>query len=246
MTTGGDPAFWANIQRYFFHHTTWERAEDEAVQVLALAGLQPGATILDLCCGPGRVAVELADLGARVTGVDLAQPLLDQAAERAVGRGVEVEWVGADARTFHRDGAFDAVFNLWTSFGYGDDPADDARVLANVHRSLAPDGVLVLETLGKEAIARRPPPRLWSEYEDASFIVAQEVVVEPGWDHVTHRWIVIDGDDRQEHRLTHRLYSAAELTSLLTDSGFEAIEVFGGFDARPYESSNRMVVRARR
>lgn len=247
MTTpGSDPAFWADIHRYFFHHQTWQRGEDEADVVRRLAGVEPGGRVLDLCCGPGRVAVEMAALGVRVTGVDHAQSLLDDARERAERRGLPLELVCADAREFHRDGAFDAVVNLWTSFGYGDDPADDARILANVHRSLVPGGTFVLETLGKEALARRQPPRLWSEHEDARFIVAQEVIVEPGWDAVTHRWIVIDSDDRREYRLTHRLYSAAELRTLLGAAGFATVEVFGDFDERPYDASGRLVVRATR
>lgn len=243
---GSDPTFWTDIQRYFFHHQTYERGQDEAGKVLELAGVEAGGTVLDLCCGPGRVAVELAARDVKVTGVDHAQPLLDDAAQRAASRGLPLELVCADAREFHRDAAFDAVFNLWTSFGYGDDPAADGQILANVHRSLKPGGAFVLETLGKEALARRTPPRLWSEHDDAAFIVAQEVVVEPGWDHVTHRWIVIDGDDRREYRLTHRLYSAAELRALLGAAGFETVEAFGDFDGRPYESSGRLVMRARR
>lgn len=236
--------FWADIQRFFFHHQTFERGTDEAARVLALAGAGEGAAVLDLCCGPGRVAVELAARGARVTGVDLAQPLLDAAAARAGDRGVELELVCADAREFRRDGAFDLAVNLWTSFGYGPDPSDDARILDNVRGSLRPGGALVVETLGKESVARRRPPRLWSEH-DEGFILAQEILIEPGWKEVTHRWIVLEGDDRREYRLTHRLYSAAEVQALLHATGFATVEVFGDLDGRPYRGSGRLVALAR-
>lgn len=240
-----DPqVFWADIQRYFFHHQTYERGEGEAAKVMELIGAGPGAAVLDLCCGPGRVAVELAAAGADVTGVDLARPLLDAAADRAARRGVDVELVCADAREFCRDGAFDAVVNLWTSFGYGPEPQDDARILANVHRSLRGGGAFVLETLGKEGVARRRPPRLWSEH-DEGFVLAQEIVVEPGWDRISHRWIVIEGDDRREYRLTHRLYSAAELRALLRATGFGTVEVYGDLDGRPYGGTGRLVTLAR-
>jgi SAM-dependent methyltransferase len=239
---GSSPTFWSDIHRYFFHQQTYVRGEDEAGEILALAGVQPGATILDLCCGPGRGASELAARGVRVTGVDHAQPLLDDAAERAAARGLEVEFLCADAREFHRDGAFDLALNLWTSLGYGDDPADDSRILANVHRSLKPGGTFVLETLGKEGLARRLPPRLWFDHDDAAFLIAQEIIVEPDWDRATHRWIVIEGNDRREYRLTHRLYSAAEMRALFAAAGFATVEVYGNFDRSSYATSSRLVV----
>lgn len=93
---------------------------DEVAQVVALAGLAApaGKAVLDLCGGPGRPAVPLAQRGMRVTGVDRTACLLERARERAGLAGVDVEWVQSDMREFRRPAASDLALSLFTSFGY--------------------------------------------------------------------------------------------------------------------------------
>ncbi|MFQ6028933.1 MAG: SAM-dependent methyltransferase [Dehalococcoidia bacterium] len=83
--------------------------------------LPPGARILDVPCGGGRLALELAARGYRVTGVDIAQPLLDRAEAQAVARGLTVDWECRDMRDLSWEGEFDAALCWWSSFGYFDE-----------------------------------------------------------------------------------------------------------------------------
>src|SRR5678816_4345560 len=119
-----DDDFWARIYPVLFSHELFERAAAEVDAVLALTGVR-GGRALDLCCGPGRHAVPLARHGFKVTGVDLSGFLLDEARSRAAAAGVDVEWVAQDMRTFVRPGAYDLIINLYTSFGYFSQEADD-------------------------------------------------------------------------------------------------------------------------
>ncbi len=61
------------------------------------------------------------------------------------------------------------------------------------------------------------------------------------------RWIVITGDRRREHRFGHRLYSAAELTTLLTCVGFVDVTTYGSFKATAYDNqAERLIVVAQK
>ncbi|HEX3213864.1 MAG TPA: class I SAM-dependent methyltransferase, partial [Actinomycetota bacterium] len=121
-----------------------ERTAAEVNGVVGQLGLAPGARLLDLCCGPGRHAVPLAQLGYRVTGLDLSRPLLARAAAAAAGQRVGL--VAADMRRLpFADGSFDAVLNLFNAFGYLEDEAQDELVLAEVARVLAPGGRFLQE-----------------------------------------------------------------------------------------------------
>jgi 2-polyprenyl-3-methyl-5-hydroxy-6-metoxy-1,4-benzoquinol methylase len=71
-------------------------------------------TVLDLCCGPGRHAVELARRGFQVTGVDACGFLLDRAAEHAARANLTADWVKQDMRRLLRPEAFDLACNLFT------------------------------------------------------------------------------------------------------------------------------------
>ena len=133
-----DDEFWRDLGPILFTPDRWERAGGDVDQILQLLDPAPGASILDLACGPGRIALELARRCFRVTGVDRTAAYLAEARERAEADGLGVEFVDADMREFTRPDAFDLALNVSTSLGYFEDPADDRQVLENVYASLAP------------------------------------------------------------------------------------------------------------
>src|SRR2546426_11744350 len=81
------------------HQLSAEGAEHEASFIERALALNAGESLLDLCCGPGRHALLLAQRGLHVTAVDLGRADLDAGAAEAKGRGIEVDTVRRDTRT---------------------------------------------------------------------------------------------------------------------------------------------------
>ena len=75
--------FWHTMAPAIFSEAGWQRAPEQASQILELAQPSPGAKVLDMCCGPGRIALELARRGYDVTGVDRTAEYLEEARDRA-------------------------------------------------------------------------------------------------------------------------------------------------------------------
>ena len=215
--------------------------EQETAQIKKLLNISDGAAVLDLCCGTGRYSVELARSGFRVTGVDRTPAYLNKARELAAEAGVDVEYVESDMRQFRRDGAFDAVVNLFTSFGYFEDPEDDLRVLRNVHASLRPGGRLVMDMAGREALAAKYTPRDWTELPDGALLLFDRDVL-PGWSELRNRWIFIKNGERTEFNFTHRIYTGDSLARALSDAGFEVEGIYGSLDGSPYDRSATRLV----
>jgi 2-polyprenyl-3-methyl-5-hydroxy-6-metoxy-1,4-benzoquinol methylase len=86
-------------------------ASEEVECMAALLGVRRGQSILDLCCGVGRHALEFARRGFAVTGVDCARSYLERARASAGHDGLQVEFVDSDMRSFMRDAALDAAIN---------------------------------------------------------------------------------------------------------------------------------------
>ncbi len=231
-------AFWETVAPVLFVQRRWSDAPAEVGQVVALLGIEPGAHVLDLCCGVGRHSLELARRGFQVTGVDRTRPYLDRASQQA--EGLEIEFVQSDMRSFCRPDAFDAVVNLFTSFGYFEDPKDDGQVALNVCRSLKPGGAFLIDMMGKEVLARIFSERDW--YEENGVLILQERKITKNWSWMENRWIIVADDNRTELNLSHRVYSAVELTSLLTECGFAHVDAYGSLEGTDYDHLARRLV----
>ncbi len=205
----------------------------EAERLTELVAIRPGERILDLCCGQGRFALEFARRGHRVTGVDLNPDFLRAARTAAVREGLAVEWVERDMRRFRRAGAFDVALSMYTSFGYFEDPADDARVLRNVLDSLAPGGRLVIDLMGREVLARIFTPSNWTEQDGALLLQRRELADDWGW--VDNYLTVIRGNRRRELHFGTRLYAGTELRALLERVGFVRVRLCGDLDGAAYD-----------
>jgi SAM-dependent methyltransferase len=247
---GGDnwfasEALWARFFSFMFADAHFTAAVENVPKIVALTGVA-GGSLLDLACGPGRYAVAFAQSGFRVTGVDRTRFLLDKARERATQAGATVEWVEQDMREFVRPAAFDLAINVYTSFGYFDDAAENCRVLENLFASLKPGGKFVLELLGKEILAGKFQPTQADTLPDGSVMIQRRTIIDD-WSRIDVEWILLEEDRATSFRLRHWLYSAREIRDLLASVGFTDVAIYGGFDGAPYgPQAQRLVAVARK
>lgn len=128
-----------------------DRDEEEAAQLIELLeetlSLQKCSKILDLGCGRGRHSINLTEKGYQVTGIDLSEQAISTAREKAkaLNRG-EIRFEVRDMRDPLPE-TFDAVVNLFTTFGYFESDTENARVFDSVRQMLVPGGIFVLDYL---------------------------------------------------------------------------------------------------
>lgn len=209
-------------------------------------GLQRGAAVLDLCCGPGRHAVLLARQGLRVTGLDYSRPYLRQARRRARRLAVPVRFVQGDMRGLPFRGEFDAVVNLFTSFGYFERQSENLAVLRGIRKALKPSGLLFMEMMHLGWVARHFTPRDWTTL-DGGYLLEERRLLAGGRRIVT-RWVRLYPDGRRvERRLALHNYDRDSLGALLRRAGLEPVRFWGGFSGESLRpDSKRLMVLARR
>lgn len=238
-----DDLFWQTFSPEMFTAEKLASAVPEAEQLIGLLSLQPGSKVLDLCCGVGRHSLELARRGYEVTGFDRTADYLEQGRKQAALENLNVNFVQGDMRRFCALDEFDAVINLYTSFGYFEDASDDKRVLLNVLASLKPGGKLLLDTMSREVMARIFQPCDRHEHNGRVFL--RETRVTQDWSWIENRWVLLKDGERREFCFGHRLYSAVELKDLLRRCGFTDVKVFGALTGVPYDhQAQRLVVAA--
>ena len=121
----------------------YEEMRRECEQIVALLGLEPGARILDAGCGFGRTVGVFAELGFDAVGVDISPAVIEEAERRNPGPAYVVH----DLTEPLPDEVerFDAIVNVYSSFGYGATVDNDAAVLRTWHDALKLGGALVME-----------------------------------------------------------------------------------------------------
>lgn len=218
-----------------------ERTSAEVDGVETILRLRKGARILDVACGAGRHAIELARRGYRVTGFDLSEDLLKAARASARKAGQRVDFVPGDMRDLPYRSAFDAVINMFSSFGYFDAVEDDRRALAGVARALRARGKFLMERFNRESLAYELPIQGWRVTEDGGVILQEDSfdVLRGRYD---TRQIVIDRQGTREHLGSVRAYSLPELKELLAGAGLHIHRVLGGLDLTPYRARSRRLV----
>ena len=218
--------------------TAWE-----VEGMLSRLALPVGSSILDLCCGHGRHAIALAEHGYRVTAQDLSEVFLRHGQTEAETRGVQIRWIHSDMRTIPFENEFDAVINLFSSFGYLENEDEDRRVLQQVQRALKPQGLFLLETIQREALLRHFAPHEISRHTDGLIVIEER-----SFDLLTSRnnaqvtMLHADGQ-RTEYHHSVRIYTLTELARMLSEAGLPVQTYYGGLDGRKLSlTSLRQVV----
>ncbi len=237
--------FWRRWFPVLFPPERWARAPEEVHNIITLLNLQPGAAVLDLCCGPGRHSLELARRGFSVVGVDRTRFYIDKARSAARKEKLAVKFRLCDMRKFCRPKSFDVAICMFTSFGYCKNKRDDECVVRNIYRSLKRNGVFLVDVMGKEVLAAKFRVRDWREQD--GMLLLEERKAGKAWSWMESRWIMIKGGRREEFRISHRIYSAAELGALMEKCGFRRVEAYGDVAGAPYDhAAKRLIIIARK
>ena len=224
-----------------FDDARWAEAPDVAEYVKKLAGLKEGDSVLDAGCGLGRISLELALLGLKVTGVDIIQAELDAAKESAEAEEVPLTLINADLRSFTSDKKFDCAVNLYTSFGYCDTIEEDMMILKSIAEALREGGTFILECTSRESAIK-----YWTSGEDfdrAGLHVHTEFAVTGAWEGLRSKWVLTDDNGKKvEHEFVQRLYSASDLCERMKACGFSSAQAYGDFDLSPYDENLRTMI----
>ncbi len=240
--------WYVDFFREGFYQRAWaperfQRAEHEVDFVVQALGLAAGTSVLDLCCGEGRHAIELARRGYEMTGLDLSALHLRLARQAAKEAGVGVRWHRADMRDIPWEGEFDAAINVFTSFGYFERDDEDFKVLAGVARALKPGGRFLLATINREWLVRHLEAHGWQEGADGTLSMEDRSFdLLTGRQH--NRVLSIQPDGiRREREIDLRMYTLKELADMLSRARLMVRQTWGGFDGREYGlDSRRMIV----
>ena len=183
--------------------------------------------ILDIGCGTGRHAIELAKRGYTVTGIDLSEAQLTKAREKAEKENLKTQFLNHDARNLPFERQFDAAIMLCEgAFPLMETDEMNFEILRNVAKSLKTPGKFIFTTLNGLY-------RLFHLSDDSPETGTHEATdpTSQRFDFMTmrsHDLLTFTDDDGNEHQIVvnERYYMPSEITWLLKSLGFQNIAIF--------------------
>jgi SAM-dependent methyltransferase len=213
---------------------------EEALQIT------PPAPVLDVGCGFGRHAVELASRGYTVTGIDLSPELIAESEKLSQKRSFFVSWKEMDMRKMEFEEEFDGIVCLFTSFGYYDSDEEDLDVLRRMSRALRREGRLVLDIENRDGLLMRYQDRDWWQTKRGDYVMEHRRF-DPVKGKGHTRIALVSEGKAQEHNLLVRWYSVPELERMFNEAGLETVTLYGGLDGSEYNlEAMRLVAVARK
>ena len=213
--------------------------------------LTDGARVYDQCCGTGTLSFELAKHNIHATGADLCEAYIERASEQNESMAAKnCEFYCADAFDFVPNEICDAAFNWFSSFGYASTNARNQMMLARAFESIKPSGRFAMDVPNFPALIRGFQKHLvrTGKSNGRSVICVRQcnLNLRAGLLEQTWSWIV-EGRPVDERKSALRIYFPHEIVEMLTDVGFESIEIHGGIDKQKLEmDSPRLIIVARR
>jgi SAM-dependent methyltransferase len=229
-----------------YYHTLYQKRDETEAQraldsLLRALQLPTSARILDLACGRGRHARYLAERGFDVTGLDISQKSI------AFARQFEHERLAFyqhDMRRAFRSNYYDAVMNMFTSFGYFDTDNEHLQVLKNVANGLRPGGKLLLDYFNSAWVREHLVPSNVQTIEGIEFRLRRYI------DHGrVFKEVSFEVAGRQFQFLESvKLFQLLDFQALFGAAGLSVTEKFGDYDLSDFDAatSKRLILIAQK
>ena len=218
-----------------YYHLLYKNRDHHEAQVfidhlIQFLNPSPQARFLDLACGRGRHSVYLNQKGFDTTGVDLSPQSIEFARQF---ESSSLRFAVHDMRKVYQQEQFDVIFNLFTSFGYFDDPSENIKVIHAVREGLVKGGIFAFDFLNAEPVKLNLEPEEHKTLDGITFHIKKELVDNTIVKHI--RFSDQQVEFRHQERVT--AFSSDELHGMFESEGLKVLNCFGDYDLQPYVQS---------
>jgi len=208
--------------------------------------LKPGASLLDLGCGPGLYTSRFARAGFNVTGVDYSHRSIEYAINHARENNLQIDYRYQNYLELDDENLYDAVFLI-----YGDfcplSPEQRSTLMKNIHRALKSNGHFVLDVTTRECRRKYGNKNRWYTAESGFWKPDPHLVLEEGFDYSEQsiwldQYIALDADGKLTiYRNWFQDYTPQTITEELSHGGFSVESLWGDLTGEPYKPDSEWI-----
>ena len=231
-------ASWFNTSYYhiLYSHRDYSEAQEFMQNLVSFLNFKKSDLLLDLGCGKGRHSIYLNSLGFNVIGADLSENSILEAKKYENDR---LRFIKHDMRNPFRL-KYDAILNLFTSFGFFEDDKEDITVLKNIKNGLQQNGVAVIDFMNVKKVISNLVQEETQIIQGISFKINR---------YMKHGFIVKEINFEADGR-HHTYFEKVKILDLLkikiylNSVGFKIKHIFGNYQLENFdeETSDRLIL----
>jgi SAM-dependent methyltransferase len=224
----------------YYHVLYKERDEMEAQlfmdNIVHYLNLPEEAKILDLACGKGRHSIYLNQMGFQVTGADLSS---NSIAIASLNKNETLKFVEHDMRVPF-DEKFDAIFNLFTSFGYFEDDEDNFITLKAIRDSISEYGFAVIDFMNVHNVLANLVPEEIKVVDQIEFHIKR--YLKEGF---IYKEINFEDQGQKYHFIEKvKAITLEDFETMMENAGIYLLDVFGDYKLKKFHKleSERLIL----
>ena len=224
----------------FYHILYKERDDKEAKtfieKITTYLNIPENGKILDLACGKGRHSIHLNNLGYDVTGLDLSKQSIEFAKQ------FENELLHFDVHDMSKPyhSKFDAVFNLFTSFGYFENEKDNQNTINSIKENLNKYGVGIIDFLNTQYIIDNLVPDETKTIDNITFTLKRFVED----DYIVKDISFVYEENSYNYQERVKAFTLYDFKAMFAKVNIELLDIFGDYNLNKFNSqySERLIM----
>jgi SAM-dependent methyltransferase len=229
----------------YYHVLYANRDHKEAAafidRLVTALGLKEGDKVMDLACGKGRHALHLASKGFHVTGLDLSQNSIDSLVHHNSESLHFEQW---DMRIPYKEGGYDAVFNLFTSFGYFESSSENLKVLEAMKQVIKADRHILIDYLNVKKALTVIDKKEHIKRQGLEFFTAKSL--QKGC--IIKEIKIKDGQEEFKFSESVQALTLLDFKELIEKAGLQLVQTYGDYHLSPFDElrSPRLILQLRK
>ena len=219
---------------------TPEQTQAEADFLEKMLRPRPGARLLDVPCGNGRLSLELARRGYTPTGVDISQEFLKEARSQAKTEGLSVKWLRQDMSRLRTPFGFEGAFCMGNSFGYFD-AEGTAAFLSSLGAALKPRSRFVIHT-GITAECLLPHLETNLEMKVGDILMKVENHYRTTESRLDTVYTFIRNGKTETRNGSQWIFTTAEIQRMLRTAGFQTLTLLKSLKEEPFQLGSQGLI----
>jgi SAM-dependent methyltransferase len=234
---------WFNTKYYhiLYKNRDFNEAKLFIGNLVNFLSLPKNSKVMDVACGKGRHSFTLNQLGLNVTGIDLSEESINEA------KNLENETLSFyrhDMREAYPTTNQDAIFNLFTSFGYFNNITENELALQHIYNALKPEGLFIFDYLNANLVLKNLVKEEIKEIDGIQFFINRYLLNQK----IVKRIKVIDNGTEQLFFEQVNALFLNDLETLLSKIGFKINQMFGDYNLAKFneDTSSRLIIIAQK